>query len=67
MHFYNAIRGHILVSFLTLFCMPMVRFLYPEFRRKTAESLVEESSSFSLTILKDEGIVKRRVFSNFGL
>jgi hypothetical protein len=42
----NAIKGRILVSFLALFCLSMVRFLYPEFKRKTAESLVEELSSF---------------------
>jgi len=62
----DAIKGRILVSFLALFCLSMVRFLYPEFRRKTAESLVEGLSSFSLTILKKEGTVKRRIFSNFG-
>jgi len=62
----NAIRGRILISFLALFCMSMMRFLYPEFRSKTAESISEELSSFSLTILTDDGVQKRRVFSNFG-
>ena len=62
----NAIKGRILISFLALFCLSMVRFLYPEFKRKTAESLVEELSSFSLTILKEKGEAKRRIFSNFG-
>ena len=62
----DAIKGRILVSFLALFCLSMLRFLYPEFRTKTAESVVEELSSFSLTILKEDSEVKRRVFSNFG-
>ena len=62
----DAIKGRILVSFLALFCLSMLRFLYPEFRTKTAESSVEELSSFSLTILKEDSEVKRRVFSNFG-
>jgi len=62
----DAIRGRILISFLALFCMSMMRFLYPEFRSKTAESISEELSSFSLTILTDDGVQKRRVFSNFG-
>lgn len=62
----NAIRGRILISFLALFCMSMLRFLYPDFKKKTAESLVEELSSFSLTILKESEQVKRRVYSNFG-
>ncbi len=48
----DAIKGRILVSFLALFCLSMVRFLYPEFKRKTAESLVEDLSSFSLTVVK---------------
>jgi len=62
----DAIRGRILISFLALFCMSMVRFLYPEFRSKTAESISEELSSFSLTVLVADGEQKRRVFSNFG-
>jgi len=63
----DAIRGRILISFLALFCMSMIRFLYPEFRSKTAESISEELSSFSLTVLVADGEQKRRVFSNFGV
>jgi transposase len=62
----DAIRGRILISFLALFCMSMVRFLYPEFRGKTAESISEELSAFSLTVLVANREQKRRVFSNFG-
>ncbi|MCK9323615.1 MAG: transposase [Candidatus Methanomethylophilaceae archaeon] len=61
----DAVRGRILISFLALFCMSMVRFLYPEFRSKTAESISEELSSFSLTVMIADGEQKRRVFSNF--
>ena len=61
----DAIRGRILISFLALFCMSMVRFLYPVFRGLTAESISEELSSFSLTVLVGNGEEKRRVFSNF--
>jgi transposase len=62
----DAIRGRILISFLALFCMSMIRFLYPEFRHMTAESISEELSSFSLTVLVQNGTEKRRIFSNFG-
>jgi len=62
----NAIRGRILVSFLALFCMSMVRFLYPKFRTRTAETMVEELSSFSLTLIRREDGRISRVFSNFG-
>ncbi len=62
----DAVRGRILISFLALFFMSMVRFLYPEFRSKTTESISEELSSFSLMVLVADGEQKRRVFSNFG-
>jgi len=62
----DAVRGRILISFLALFCVSMVRFLYPKFRSKTAESISEELSSFSLTVLVADGELKKRVFSNFG-
>jgi transposase len=60
-----AIRGRILISFLSLFCMSMIRFLYPEFRKMTAESIVEELTSFSLTVLPENNGQKRHIFSNF--
>lgn len=47
----NAIRGRILVFFLPLSCLYMLRFLYPEFGSKTAESITEELSSLSVTVL----------------
>lgn len=62
----DAIRGRILISFLALFCMSVVCFLYPEFRGKTAESMCEGLNSFSLTVLVQKGMEKRRIFSNFG-
>ena len=61
----KAIKGRILISFLALFCISMVRFLHPEYRSRTAESICEELSSFSLTVLVREGEQKRRIFSNF--
>ena len=60
-----AIKGRILISFLALFCISMIRFLHPEYRGKTAESICEELSSFSLTVLVKKGEPKRRIFSNF--
>jgi len=61
----DAVRGRILVSFLALFCMSMMRFLYPEFRTKTALSISEELSSFALTVIEKEDGTKRRIWSNF--
>ena len=60
-----AIKGRILISFLALFCISVVRFLHPEYKNKTAESIFEELSSFSLPVLIRNGEPKRRIFSNF--
>jgi transposase len=61
----DAIKGRILISFLALFCMSMIRFLYPEFRTKTAGSISEELGSFSLTTEVSKDGKKRRIWSNF--
>jgi transposase len=61
----DAVRGRILISFLALFCLSLVRFLYPEYRTKTAGSLSEELSSFALTVIKEKDGTKRRIWSNF--
>ena len=60
-----AIKGRILISFLALFCISMVRFLHPEYRNRTAESICKELGSFSLTVLVKGDEPKRRIFSNF--
>ena len=61
----SAIRGRILVSFLALFCMSMVRFLYPEFRHLSAESMTEQLTTFSLTLRRHQDGSEDRIFSNF--
>lgn len=61
----NAIRGRILISFLALFCMSMFRFLHPEYKGMTAESIVEQLTSFSLTVVEGNDGHKKRIFSNF--
>ena len=61
----SAIRGRILVSFLALFCMSMVRFLYPEFRHLSAESMTEQLTTFSLTLRRRQDGSEDRIFSNF--
>jgi transposase len=63
----DAVRGRILISFLSLFVMSMIRFLYPEFKTKTAESITEELSSFALTVETLSDGKKRRIWSNFSV
>jgi len=47
--------------------MSMLRFLYPEFRTKTAGSISEELSSFALTVEVSPDGKKRRIWSNFSV
>jgi transposase len=61
----DAVKGRILISFLALFCLSMMRFLYPEFRTKTAGSITEELGSFSLTVVVPDHGPKKRIWSNF--
>ena len=61
----SAVKGRILVSFLALFCMSMVRFLYPEFRHLSAESMTEQLTTFSLTLRRHQDGSEDRIFSNF--
>jgi hypothetical protein len=63
----DAIKGRILISFLALFVMSAIRFLYPEFRKMTAESITEELSAFSLTVEVSRSGKKRRIWSNFSM
>lgn len=62
----DSIWGRVLISFLALFCMSMVRFLYPELRSMTAETMVSELSSFSFMVHRRRNGLKVRIFSNFG-
>ena len=61
----SAIKGRVLVSFLALFCMSMVRFLYPEFRHLSAESMTEQLTTFSLTLRRHQDGSEDRIFSIF--
>lgn len=61
----DAIRERVLISFLALFGMFMARFLYPKLRSMTAETMVSELSSFSLTVHTQERPEEAH-FSNFG-
>jgi transposase len=61
----DAIKGRILISFLALFCLSMIRFLYREFGTRTAETISEELGSFSLTVEIGGDGTKRRIWSNF--
>lgn len=61
-----SIKGRVLIAFLAYLVLALARFLVPEARGKTADTLVHEISSFSVTILRENGEVKDRIYSNFG-
>lgn len=46
-----------MITYLTAF--------HPDFAKKTAESLVKELTSFSLTVERSVDGIKRRIWSNF--
>ncbi len=62
----ELIKGRILISFLVLFCMSMIRFLYPQFRSKTAGIDFRGTVPFTLTVFTKKNREERRVWSNFG-
>lgn len=61
----DAIKGRVPILFLALFYLSMLRFLYAEFAKKTAGSLVEELTPFSLMVERNIGGLKRCIWSNF--
>ncbi|MBR1452194.1 MAG: transposase, partial [Candidatus Methanomethylophilaceae archaeon] len=62
----DSIKGRVLIAFLAYLVLALARFLVPEARGKTADTLIQEISSFSVTMVRSEGMVKERIFSNFG-
>ena len=62
----SSIKGRVLIAFLAYLVLSLTKFLVPEAREKTADTLVQEMNSFSVTVVRDEGEVKDRIFSNFG-
>ena len=62
----DSIKGRVLIAFLAYLVLAMARILVPEARGKTADTLIQEISSFSVTVVRENGEVKDRIFSNFG-
>ena len=62
----SSIRGRVLIAFLAYFVMQFSKMLVPEMRDRTAESIVSELNSFSLTLHRVNGRTISRTFSNFG-
>jgi transposase len=62
----SSIKGRVLVAFLAYLVLALAKFLVPAARDKTADTLVREMSSFSVTIVRENGEVRDRIYSNFG-
>jgi len=61
----ESVKGRVLIAYLALLSLQFAKFVAPEIRRKTAETLVDELTSFALTVeFLDKG-GKRLVYSNF--
>lgn len=61
-----AIKGRVMITFLAYFVLALAKFMVPEMQSRTADTLVEELRSFSVTTMDDDKGGKRRVYSNFG-
>lgn len=61
----SSIKGRVLIAYLAYFVLAFVKMLVPAARAHTAETLVSELNSFSVTMVRDNGVVKQRIYSNF--
>ena len=61
----EAVKGRILISFLALFVISYIRWKCPKASTRTADSVVKELTSLSVTGICEGGKVKQRVYSNF--
>lgn len=61
----DSVRGRILIAYLALTVLYFAKYVTPEIRKRTAETLVRDLVSFSLTVEVEDGRVTRRVYSNF--
>jgi len=61
----DAVKGRILIAFLSLFVISYIRWKCPKASSKTADSVVKELTSLSVTGICENGTVKKRIYSNF--
>ena len=62
-----AIKGCVMIAFLTYLVLALAKLMVPEIQPRTADTLMEELRSFSVTTLDEDDWKKRRIYSNFGL
>ena len=61
----ESVKGRILIAFLSLFIVSYIRWKCPDASAKTADSIVKELTSLSVTGIYENGKVKKRIYSNF--
>lgn len=62
----SSVKGRVMIAFLAYFVLQFAKMLVPEVKEKTAETLVGELNSFSLTIIREKGGTIRKEYSNYG-
>lgn len=62
----DSIKGRVLIAYLAYFVLAFAKMVVPEMKGHTAETLVSELNSFSVTVLREDGREKGRIHSNFG-
>ena len=61
----SSIKGRVLIAFLAYLIISFIKYLIPEIEKKTAETIIEEVKSFSVTYVRSEGKVTDTIYSNF--
>ena len=59
----SSIKGRVLIAFLAYLIISFIKYLIPEIEKKTAETIIEEVKSFSVTYVRSEGMVTDTIYS----
>jgi transposase len=62
---WDAARGRVIIAYLALFVICFARFMVPELRKRTAETIVQDLRLFSLTRIFDESGKSTLHYSNY--
>lgn len=61
----SSVKGRVLIAFLAYFVIQLAKVLAPGLRGRTGDTLVQNLTSFSVTLIRDGGKITERIYSNF--
>ena len=62
---WEALRGRVFIAYLGLFSICFTRYLTKSLRSMTAETIIDRVRDLSVTVIRENGVVRGRVLSNF--